>query len=212
VKPTQINQVYQASFAELRIRNHPMHFVLAVMDCFSRYLLVLRISSSNLTEDLTTGLDVALREARRVSGLSQDGVITLLTDGGPRVTAAKFSDYISSTPFNHVPCTSRPFRALGMVKRLIWALKDEEMNLREYRDPVEAQLSLERFRHTYNSCDRTRHYVIGFRQTCSARSLPIRPEHRITILGTPHPTPPIGTSEESALFSHRKRLDIRENL
>jgi transposase InsO family protein len=37
-----------------------------------------------------------------------------------------------------------------MVKRLIWALKDEEMNLREYRDPVEAQLSLERFRHTYN--------------------------------------------------------------
>jgi len=150
VKPTGINQMYQASFTELRITSHPIHFVLAVMDCVSRYLLVLRVSSSNTTQDLTTGLDAALKEARQVSELGKDSVITLVTDGGPRVTASEFSDYISRTPFHHISCTTRPFRSLGMVKRLIWALKDEETNLREYRDPVEAQLSLERFRRTYN--------------------------------------------------------------
>jgi putative transposase len=150
VQPTGINQLYQASFTELRITNHPMHFVLAVMDCFSRYLLVLRISSSTTTQDLINGLDEALREARKVSELTRDSVITLVTDGGPRVTASEFSDYILGKPFHYVPCTTRPFRSLGMVKRLIWALKDEEMNLREYRDSVGAQLSLTRFRRTYN--------------------------------------------------------------
>jgi putative transposase len=150
VEPTGISQLYQASFTELSIANHPMHFVLAVMDCFSRYLLVLRVSPSTTTQDLTQGLDEALREARKVSELRKGGVITLVTDGGPRVTTSVFSDYISGTPFHHVACTTRPFRSLGKVKRLIGSLKDEEMNLREYRDPVEAQLSLERFRYTYN--------------------------------------------------------------
>jgi putative transposase len=161
MKPTGINQLYQASFTELRIPSHPIHFALAVMDCFSRYLLVLQVSSSNTTQDLTTGLDAALREARKVSELDKNGVITLVTDGGPRVTASEFSDYISSTPFRHISCTSRPFRSLGMVKRLIWALKDEETNLSEYRDPVEAQFSLERFRRTYNFV--RPHQALGYR-------------------------------------------------
>ena len=85
MKPTGINQLYQASFTQLRISSHPIHFVLAVIDCFSRYLLVLRVSSSNTTQDLATGLDAALREARQVSELGNDDVITLVTDGGPRV-------------------------------------------------------------------------------------------------------------------------------
>jgi putative transposase len=150
VQLTGINQLYQASFTELRITNHPMHFVLAVMDCFSRYLLVLRVSSSTTTQDLINGLDEALTEALQVSELGKDGVITLVTDGGSKVTTSEFPDYISGTPFRHFPCTTRPFRSLGMVKRLIRALKDEEMNLQEYRNPAEAQLSLERRRRTYN--------------------------------------------------------------
>jgi putative transposase len=150
VKPTRINQLYQASFTELRITNHPMHFVLAVMDCFSRYLLVLRVSSSTTTQDLINGLDEALKEARHVSELGENDMITLMTDGGPRITASEFPDYISRTPFRHVPSSTRPFRSLGMVKRLIRALKDEEMNQQEYRNPAEAQLWLERCRRTYN--------------------------------------------------------------
>jgi transposase InsO family protein len=45
VVSTGINQLYQAGFTKLRVTNHRMHFVLAVLDCFSRYLLVLRVSS-----------------------------------------------------------------------------------------------------------------------------------------------------------------------
>lgn len=150
MRPTGINQLYQASFTNLSITNHRPHYVLLVMDCFSRYLLVLRVFPSTTTEDLATGLDAALREARKVSGLDITSVITLATDQSPRVTTLEFSNYLLDTPFRHIPGNTRPFQSLAMVKRLIWALKDEEMNRREYRDPVEAQLWLERFRRTYN--------------------------------------------------------------
>lgn len=150
VEPTGINQLYQAGFTILPIANHRMHFVFAVLDCFSRYLLVLRVSLTTTTQDLTRGLDEVLREARRVSEFGKDQVIILATDNGPTFTAPEFLDYISGTPFRHVPCTTRPFRALAMIKRLFWTLKDEETNLWEYRSPVEAQFSLERFRRTYN--------------------------------------------------------------
>jgi putative transposase len=148
--PTGINQLYQAGFTKLPITDHRPHFVLAVMDCFSRYLLVLVVSSTTTTQDLTQGLDAALREVRKKSDLSKDKVITLATDNGPTFTGPEFSKYISGSVFRHVPCTVRPFQSLGMIKRVLWTLKDKEMSLREYRDPIEAQFWLERFRHIYN--------------------------------------------------------------
>jgi transposase InsO family protein len=212
VEPTGINQLYRASFTKLSVTNHRMHFVSAVLDCSSRYLLVLRVSSWTTTQDMTTGLDSALREARKVSVLGKGGVITLVTDGGPRVTPSVFSDCISGMPFHHVPCTTRPFRPLGMVKRLIGSLKDEEMNLQEYRDPVEAQLSLERFRCTYN--------FVRPRQVLRYRvpALVLREVRRFGLSDRSNPPvttasrPPIvGISEQSVVFSNEIRLSTQGN-
>ena len=150
VEPTRINQLYQAGVTNLSIDNYRMHFVFAVLDCFSRYLLVLKVSPTSTTRDLTQGLGEALKEAQKVSEMAKDHMITLATDGGPTFTAREFSDYISGTPFRHIPCTTRPFQSLGMIRRLMWTLKDEEMNQTKYRNPIEAQFSLERFRRIYN--------------------------------------------------------------
>jgi putative transposase len=150
VKPTGINQVYQAGFTKLPIVGYGTHFVLAVLDGFSRYVLVLRVSAATAAQDLIDGLNHALMEAQRVSEFGQDGVITMVTDRSPIVRSPEFQRYILQTPFSHVPDTARPFRSLGMVRRLAWTLQDEEFNLHEYPDPIEAQLSLERFRYTYN--------------------------------------------------------------
>lgn len=150
MKPTGINQIYQAGFTKLPIVGHGMHVVLAILDCFSRYVLVLRVSAAITTQDVIQGLDQALLEAQRVSEPGSGSAITLVTDGGPLVSAPEFREYISRTPFSHVPNTTRPFQSLGMVRRLAWTLQDEEISLHEYPDSVEAQLSLERFRQTYN--------------------------------------------------------------
>lgn len=150
VKATEINQVYQAGFSKLPIAGHRMHLVFAVLDSFSRYVLVLHVSAAATTQAAIYGLNQALLEARRVSGFERNRTVALLTDAGPNFKSSEFLDYLSGTPFKHVPSTNRPFQSLGMLRRLAWTLQDEEFSLHEYADPVDAQLSLERFRYTYN--------------------------------------------------------------
>ena len=49
----------------------------------------------------------------------------------------------------------------GPNRRLIWTIKDEETSLHSYRDPSEAQNSLEQFRRTYNF--ERPHQALGYR-------------------------------------------------
>ena len=150
MKPTGINELYQAAFTQLPIAHHKRHFVMAVLDCFSRYLLVLRVSPTASIPDLIKGLNQALEEARLVSDLPTDRAITLVTDTGPRLNAQVFSDYVAGSPFRLGPGEPRTFRSLGSIRRLLWTLKDEETGVNLYRNPDEAQRSLELFRRTYN--------------------------------------------------------------
>jgi len=160
VKPTEINELYQAALMQLPIANYRRHFVMAVLDCFSRYLLVLRVSPMATIPDLIKGLDQALEEARRESDLPKDRAITLVTDTGPRLDTPAFSDYVAGSPFRFGPSEPRTFRSLGSIRRLLWTLKDEEISLNIYRNPDEAQRSLELFRRFYN-CKRP-HQALGY--------------------------------------------------
>jgi putative transposase len=150
MKPTCINELYHATFAALPIAGHRRHCVMAVMDCFSRYLLVLRVSPTATVPDLIEGLNQALEEAGRVSELPKDQTITLVTDTGPTLDTQVLADYFASSPFRLTPPEPRTFRSLGSIRRLLWTLKDEEIGVNLYRDPNEAQRSMELFRRTYN--------------------------------------------------------------
>jgi putative transposase len=149
VKPTAINQLYQAAFTPLPIANHKRHFVVAVLDCFSRYLLVLRVSPIRTTPELIKGLDQALQEARLLSDLPTDRAITLVIDG-TGLDSQVLSDYVARLPFRLGAAEPRTFRALGSIRRVLWTLKDEETGVNLYHNPEEAQRSLESFRRTYN--------------------------------------------------------------
>jgi transposase InsO family protein len=150
VKPSQVNELYQAAFIELPIVGRRMHSVLAVLDSLSRYLLALRVSTSATTQTLIEGLEDALREAHRASWLDNNRKVGVVTDRDSTTTSPEFSNYILGTPFLHIFGTTRTFPSLGMIRRLAWTFKDEEISLHNYQDPAEAQYSLERFRRTYN--------------------------------------------------------------
>jgi hypothetical protein len=77
VKHRQVNEVYQAAFAELPIPGHRIHFMLAVLDCFSRYLLLLRVFSEPTAQAMVEGLNEALDEARTMSHLEESRRISL---------------------------------------------------------------------------------------------------------------------------------------
>lgn len=82
-------------------------------------------------------------------------------DRDPGTMGQAFSDYIAASQFQCVPSEDRTFRSLGIVRRFMWALKDEETGLNEYRSPGEAERCLERFRHTYNF--ERPHQALGYR-------------------------------------------------
>lgn len=149
MKPAGINQLYQAAFTKLPIANHRPHVAMAVLDCFSRYVLVVRVSVTPTTADLMKGLDAALAEARRVSEIPAGRTIALLTDRDPQVLA-HLSAYLADSPFQGLLSQDRTFRSLGMVRSFMRALKDEEVGLHVYRSASEAQRSLELFRYFYN--------------------------------------------------------------
>ena len=150
MKPTRVNELYEAAFAELSIPGHRMHFMLAALDCFSRYLLVLRVCSEPSAETMADGLREALEEARRMSHWEESGLITLVADCGSSVPKAELTKRISGMPFVLKLPTNRTFQSLAMIRRLTWTVMDEEISLNSYRDATEAQRSLERFRYTYN--------------------------------------------------------------
>jgi transposase InsO family protein len=161
VKPRQVNEVYQAAFAELSIPGHRMHFMLAVLDCFSRYLLVLRVYSEPTAQAMVEGLKEALNEARTMSHLEESRLISLVADCGPSIAPAELTRRISGMPLVLKPLTNRTFQSLAMIRRLTWTITDEETSLHSYPDPGEGQRSLERFRRTFNF--ERPHQALGYR-------------------------------------------------
>jgi len=150
VKPDGINQLYQADFTQLNIPGYPVQYLLLVMDYFSRYLLILKLCPSMTAEVLIDGLEDALEEAMSMTSLKSDQVITLVTDNGPAMTARRTARYIEMSPFYHIRGRSHHPQTTGMVERLIRTIKEEEIYINDYLDPLDAQVKLDKFRFAYN--------------------------------------------------------------
>ncbi len=150
VKPDGINQLYQADFTQLHIPGFRVHYILLVMDYFSRYLLTLKLYPSMAADVFIDGLENALEEAMKLTSFTMNQIITLVTDNGPAMTARQTAQYIEMSPFYHVRGRSHHPQTQGMVERLIRTIKEEEIYLNYYRDPLDAQNKLEKFRQDYN--------------------------------------------------------------
>jgi len=150
VKPDGINQLYQADFTQLHIPGFRVHYILLVMDYFSRYLLTLKLYPSMTADVFIDGLENALEEAMKFSSITMKQIITLVTDNGPAMTARQTARYIEMSPFYHVRGRSHHPQTQGMVERLIRTIKEEEIYLNDYLDPLDAQQKLEKFRQDYN--------------------------------------------------------------
>lgn len=150
VKPDGINQLYQSDFTQLHIPGFRVQYILLVMDYFSRYLLTLKLYPSMTADVFIDGLENALEEAMKLSSITMNQIITLVTDNGPAMIARKTAQYMEMSPFYHIRGRSHHPQTQGMVERLIRTIKEEEIYLNDYLDPLDAQQKLEKFRQDYN--------------------------------------------------------------
>ena len=150
VKPAAANQLYQADFTQLHILGYRVQYIMLVMDYFSRYLLTLKLYPSMSADVFIDGLENALEEAIKLSGITMNQIITLVTDNDPAIIARKTVRYIEMSPFYHIRGRSHHPQTHGMMARLIKTIKEEEIYLNDYLDPSDAQQKLEKFRNDYN--------------------------------------------------------------
>jgi putative transposase len=150
VKPDSINRLYLTNSMRLRIPGYRVHYLRLVMDYFSRYLLTLKLYPVMTADVLINSLENALEEAMKFSSLDLGHIITLVTEKGPAVEDKKITKYIEVSPFYHVRERSHCPQVQGMIARLICTVKEEEISLNEYSDPLDAKNKLELFRHEYN--------------------------------------------------------------
>jgi putative transposase len=150
VKPSGPNQLFQADFTSVNIPGYPLQPLLLVMDYYSRYLLVLKPCPDMSADSLIGGLEDALEEAMKLTTLTPDQVITLVTDNGPAMTARQTARYLEMSPYFHVRGRSHHPQTTGMVERLIRTIKEEEIYLHDYYDPSDAQSHLDLFQQDYN--------------------------------------------------------------
>lgn len=161
VKPEGINELYQADFTQVDIPGYPVHYLLLVIDYFSRYLLTSKLYPSMTADVLIDGLENALEEAMRITSLRADQIITLVTDNGPAMMAKRTAQYIEMSPYYHIRGRSHHPKTTGMVERLIRTAKEEEIYVNDYLDPLDAQRKLDKWRCTYNH--ERPHQALGYK-------------------------------------------------
>ncbi|MGB5931461.1 MAG: IS3 family transposase [Anaerolineae bacterium] len=149
-KPDGLNQLWQLDITYLWIELYGFHYAITVIDYFSRYVLTTLFSESHTTQDVVRALEKAREEAIKIHG-SLPETITLVTDNGPQMTSKGFLEYLrNSGHFKHVRISYRHPTSIGLIERFHRTLKEEEVWVKGYRDPIEARRSITRFIKEYN--------------------------------------------------------------
>ena len=145
-KPDGPNQLWQLDITYLWIELYGFHYAITVIDYFSRYVLVTLFSESHTTQDVLRALEKAIK----IHG-SLPEKITLVTDNGPQMTSKGFLEHLrKSGHFKHIRISYRHPTSIGLIERFHRTLKEEEVWVKGYRDPIEARRRIAHFIKEYN--------------------------------------------------------------
>ena len=147
----RVNQVWSADITYLRLVGSWLYLV-AVMDWYSRYVLSWKLSASLESAFCVEALGAALR-------VGQPEIFN--TDQGSQFTSEAFTGKLEQ----HGIRISRDGRGRALdnvfTERLWRSVKYEEVYLKEYREPAEAQRGLGRYFRHYNH--ERPHQALGYR-------------------------------------------------
>ncbi len=146
--PSGPNRLWQTDITWVHVPGYGYWYAVTVIDYYSRYLLACHLSGSHTAGDVQRALDLASREAERVSGPLRRKPV-LVSDNGPSFVSRSFRVYVKDR-FEHVRIAYRTPTQLGLLERFHQTLKTEEVYWRLYESPSDARRCLEEFRERYN--------------------------------------------------------------
>lgn len=154
--PQGPNELWQMDVTYVHIPGHGWHYVVTVIDYYSRYLLAGYLTTSYCASEATHALSLAQAEAERIRGPLRKPPF-LLTDNGSSFIARRFGAFLKGR-FSHVRIQYRTPTQLGLLERFHKTMKDEEVYWRLYENPEHARRCLAEFRKRYN--ERRPHWAL----------------------------------------------------
>ena len=158
VMPTRPLELLQADITYVPIDGYGMHYVVDVIDYYSRYSLATMFSDTQNAAALMRAVELALEEAARlglrikttaeiVLGAAR---IKLLTDNGPSMISIAFATFAKDTQLQHLRTKNHRLETNGCIECFHGTLKYEEILGAMYPDPITAAERINRFRLYYN--------------------------------------------------------------
>lgn len=134
------NQVWCADITYIRL-NRGFLYLFAIMDWFSRYVVSWELSNTLDNQFCIDGLDKALDNTKPT---------IFNTDQGSQFTSKKFTSILEDKDIKiSMDGRGRVFDNI-FVERLWRTVKQEEVYIHEYKDGIDAYLSLENYFQFYN--------------------------------------------------------------
>lgn len=169
VKPSRPMELLQADITYVPIDDYGMHYVIDVMDYYSRYNLVTLFSDTQNAAALMRAVTLALEEAARLGlripttaeielGAAR---IKLLTDNGPAMISTAFKKFAEKTNLQHLRTKNHRPETNGCIERFHGTLKYEEILGAMYHDPITAAERINAFRRHYN--EERIHQALGYK-------------------------------------------------
>jgi putative transposase len=148
--PDGPNKLWQTDVTYVHIPGHGWWYAVTVIDYYSRYLLACHFTASYRAADCCEALELARGRAEMIHG-SIPGRINLVTDNGSSFLARRFKKMLKEKGFDHYRIQYRTPQQLGLLERFHQNLKRAEIYWNLYKNPAEAKVSLEKYRHKYNT-------------------------------------------------------------
>lgn len=148
--PDGPNKLWQTDVTYVHIPGHGWWYAVTVIDYYSRYPLTCHFTASYRAADYCEALELARGRAEMIHG-SIPRRINLVTDNGSSFLAQRFKKMLKEKGFDHYRIQYRTPQQLGLLERFHQNLKREEIYWNLYKNPAEARVSLEKYRHKYNT-------------------------------------------------------------
>jgi putative transposase len=150
-KPEKPLELLQLDIKYVILPGYGTYYTVNVIDYFSRYILVSDFQIKTSGELLIEITEKALPEGKRL-GLQVPAEVVVVTDNGPQMISNAFKGFVKlqTNPFAHVRTAIRHPETIGCIERWRQSLKYEEILANDYADPIEAKLSIQKYREFYN--------------------------------------------------------------